>query len=173
MILRYLADALVILGCGYIGILLAGKMDGRIRQLEGLEQMLSQLAFNIGFLSLPLKDAILRTAESQQGIIQSVLRQVSGLMQRFPHMPLREVWEESVRYCQAGLCLEDEDYAALFDFAAHIGQGDVGTELNNIRLTSAKLKLSVEQAREKRKKDGKLCKGLGFLTGMLIVLLLA
>lgn len=173
MILRYLADMLVIFGCGYIGVVLASGLDTRIRQLESLEQMLTQLAFNIGFLALPLPEAIRRTAESQEGMIQNVLNQVTGLLQAYPHITMGEAWDESIRACRGDLCLKQEELAALQEFAQHIGQGDSEAALNNIRLTLAKLKLSAEQAREKRKKDGKLFRGLGFLTGILIVLLLA
>lgn len=173
MILRYFADVLVILGCGYIGITLASTMDKRIHQLEKMEQMLTQLAFNIGFLSLPLPEAMRRTGESQQGIVQLIMQHVTGLMQNFPHISMGEAWEESIHACRDSLELQQEELSALRDFAQHIGQGDGQTELDNIHLTQAKLKLCMEEARAKRQKDGKLYKGLGFLSGILIVLLLA
>ena len=171
--LRYCADIVVILGCGYIGMVLASGMDARIRQLESLERMMMQLAFNIGFLALPLPEAMRRTTETQQGAIRRVLTHVTELMERFPDITMNDAWEEAIRVCKNSLCLEREELTALNEFARHIGQGDSKAELDNIRLTSAKLKLSIEQAREKQKKDGKLCRGFGFLTGIMIVLVLA
>ena len=173
MILRYLLDVFVVFGCGYIGLMLASGLDTRIRQLESLEQMLSQLAFNIGFLALPIHEAIRRTADSQQGAVKDLLNHITGLMQTFPHITMKEAWEEAIRACENSLYLEKEECAAFDDFARSVGQGDREAALDAIHLTSAKLKLSIEQAREKRKKDGKLCKGLGFLSGIFIVLVLA
>lgn len=173
MILRYLADALVIFGCGYLGLHLTSAMDARIRQLENMGKMLTQLAFNIEFLLLPLPEAIKRTTESQQGVVRALMQHITGLMQAFPHISMGEAWEESVYACKRNLHLAPEELSALREFAQHIGQGDSQVASNHIRLTQAKLKLCLEQARAKRQKDGKLYSGLGFLTGILIVLLLA
>lgn len=173
MILRYLADALVIFGCGYIGLYLTSAMDARIQQLESMEAMLTQLAFNIEFLLLPLPEAMKRTAESQQGVARLIMQHITGLMQAFPHISVGEAWEESIYACKKNLHLAPEELSALREFAEHIGQGDSKVAANHIRLTQAKLKLCMEQARSKLQKDGKLYSGLGFLSGMLIVLLLA
>ena len=173
MILQYLADMTVILGCGYLGVLYGAKTDRRIRELENLEQMLTQLMFNISFLSLPLAEAIRRTAQSQQGSIRYLLEQVTGLLDTYPHITMREAWAESIRACRGGLSLNPEDLYALESFAENIGMGDCENAKSNIQLTLARLKLNCEQAREKKQKDGKLCKSLGFLSGILIVLLLA
>ena len=171
--IRYCLDMFVIFGCGYIGFMLASGLDTRIRQLEGLEQMLGQLAFNVGFLSLPIGEAVSRTADSQEGAVKLLLNHVTELMQRYPHITMREAWEEAVRYSQKELCLEQDDLMTMDDFAKYVGQGDKDSALNAMQMASVKLKISIEQAREKQKKDGKLCKGLGFLSGIFIVLVLA
>ncbi len=171
--LRCLLDLFVIFGCGYIGVILASGLDTRICQLESLGQMLNQLAFNIEFLSLPIHEAILRTADSQHGTVKELLNQVTELMQKYPHITMREAWEEAIRACREGLCLKEDEFATFDVFAKYVGQGDKKTALDAVHLTSAKLTISIEQAKEKQKKDGKLCKGLGFLSGVFIVLVLA
>lgn len=171
--IRFLLDLFVIFGCGYIGFMLASGLDSRIRQLEGLEQMLGQLAFNVGFLSLPIGEAVSRTADSQEGAVKLLLNHVTELMQKYPHITMREAWEEAVRYSQKELCLDQDDLMTMDAFAKYVGQGDKESALNAMQMASVKLKISIEQAREKQKKDGKLCKGLGFLSGIFIVLVLA
>lgn len=173
MILRIVLDVFVIFGCGYIGWGFSKGMETRVAQLESLNRMLSQLAFNIGFLALPMEEAVGRTAESQEGAVKELLLKVSIFLKNYPHITVKEAWEEAVYHCAAMLCLEQDEIATMTLFAEHIGQGDIETALNAIRLASAKITLSTEEAREKSKKDGKLCKKMGFLCGALLVLLLA
>lgn len=172
MTARWIANIAVVLGCGYIGVVFASRMEARVRQLEALEAMLTQLAFNIGFLALPLSEAMRQASSGQRGVVRRLLEQVTGLLAGRPEITMKEAWEEAIRRQTGGLCLKQPEMDALYAFAAHLGQGDSKDALDNIQLTAAKLKLARESAQAERARDGKLCKGLGFLTGMLIVILL-
>lgn len=148
-------------------------MGRRIRELENLEQMLMQLMFNVTFLSLPMAEAIRRTASSQSGEIRIFMEHITGLMDMFPHITAEEAWQESVRYCGYSSVLCAEDISVLNAFAQNLGQGDANHVKNAIQLTLARIKINIEQAREKKQKDGRLCKSMGFLCGILVVLVLA
>lgn len=54
MMAKLIADLVVILGCGYLGMFAAAKGDAGIRRLESIEAVLTYLAFQIGFMKLPL-----------------------------------------------------------------------------------------------------------------------
>ncbi len=173
MIFRYLADMTVIFGCGYLGILYGSRIDRRIRELEQMEQMLNQLLFNIHFLTLPMAEAIRRTAQSQEGSVRLLLEHITGLLDVYPHITMEEAWRESLLAGEDKMFLCEEDISALHAFADNLGKGDREHAKSNIQLTQARLKLHLERAWEKKRKDGKLCQGLGFLSGILIVLVLA
>ncbi len=172
MSLKPLAAAAVVLGCGYLGMVAASGLDLRIVQIEQLMKMLQQLEFHISFLSLPLPEAIRRTATMENGVVQKMLRQVSVLLDKVPGITVGEAWQDAVRSNRKNLCLKQTEFDALDEFTSFVGRGDTEAECNNLKITAAKLKLSMEQAKEKRKRDGKIYRGAGFLAGILIVILL-
>lgn len=169
--LRRIAALTVVLGCGYLGMLFAARMGRRIRQLEGFEAVLTQLAFNIGFLALPLTEALERTVSGQRGEVRGLLEQIVTYMKERPDVTLQEAWKKSLQLHSGRLCLKQPEIEALYAFAAHLGKGDRQDALENIRLTAAKLKLVREGAQAEQARDGKLYRGLGFLSGILIVIL--
>lgn len=172
MMLMLIADVIVVLGCGYIGAVLASRIDSRIAQIDELEKMLAQLAFNIGFLALPMKDAIKRITAAQGGAVYKILKQTSELMEKYPDITVGEAWNEAIKCNKDLLCLKPDELEALRDFTCNIGKGDCQQSLDNIHITAAKLKLAKEEAVGEKNKNGKLYKGTGFLLGMLIVILL-
>ncbi len=172
MIGRWIANGIVVLGFGYLGLLFAARLDSRVREIETIEKMLTQLSFYIGFLSLPMAEAIQRTAQGQQGSIRLLLDQINDFLQEYPHLPMDEAWEEAVRRHHRKFYLKEEEIQILLDFSKHLGMGDKETVLNQIRLTNAKLKLVGEEAKMEREERGKLYRGIGFLSGMLVVILL-
>lgn len=153
-------------------MLVASGLRLRIVQIEQLMKMLRQLEFHIGFLSLPLPEAIRRTATMENGVVQIILKQVSELLEQSSHMSVGEAWQTAVRTHRKKLCFKQAEFDALYEFTSYVGRGDTAAECNNLKLTAAKLKLSMEQAKEKQKRDGKIYQGAGFLAGILIVILL-
>lgn len=169
--MRWLAGIAVVLGCGYIGIFFSGRLYRRVQQIEALESALSQLAFCTGFLALPLADALRRSASGQSGAVRRLFWQTAELLTERPGIQPGEAWEEAVRRQEPALCLKPQELEALKNFAAHLGRGDKTDILDNIRMTSARLKLAEDAARAEFARDGKMYRGLGFLAGIFIVIL--
>ncbi|MBO5364348.1 MAG: stage III sporulation protein AB [Clostridia bacterium] len=169
--IRWIANAVVVLGCGYLGIAYSKRMDARIRQLEILEQIFVQLGFNIGFLAMPFSLALKAAAKSQQGVLCRLFGSMAERMIRTPNLPPKIVFQEALEECK-GVCLKQAEVEVLEEFMSHAGQGDRENTMDGIRMTEAKLKLVMEQALAEREKDGKLWRSMGFLTGLLLVILL-
>lgn len=172
MTIRFIAYLSIILGCGYIGLYMASAIDKRIKQLIGFENMVKQLSFNIGFLSLPIRDAIYKASETQEGTIKKIAENVSGIMLGRPDVTMQYAWGCAIKNYKDSLYLKESEIMILEDFSVNIGSGGKEETLDCLKATSAKLHLAIDSARSEQLKDGKLYKGIGFLTGMLIVILL-
>ena len=172
MIIRCLAYSIIIMGCGYIGLYMSSSIDKRIEQLNDFEYMLKQLSFNISFLSLPMQEAIYKVSETQKGVIRKITENVSGLMLGRPDITMQFAWNHAISNYKNSLYLKESEISILEDFSTYIGNGDKDETLACIRAASAKLHLAADSARDERMKDGKLYKSIGFLSGMLIVILL-
>lgn len=169
--MRWIAGACVVLGCGYVGVSYAGGAEMRIRQLKTLEQILCQLEFNIDFLLQPFPGALKKVAGSYPGALGQLLWSAADRVERTPNLPFEKSVQQALEET-AGIRLKAEEREILLEFFRHTGQGDREKTRDGIRLTGAKIRVVREQAEEEREKDGKLWRSMGFLGGLLIVLLL-
>lgn len=172
MMIKYIADIIIIMGCGYIGVYMAGKINKRITQLNCFEAALKQLSFNIGFLALPIREAVLKASETQEGVTRKILENITGLMLGRPDISLQYAWQKAICNHKDEIFLKDTEILILEDFLHNIGQGDKNETLNSINAATAKLHLASDEAKAEQEKNGKLYKGMGFLAGILIVILL-
>lgn len=169
--MKCLADIIVVLGCGYVGAVFASHIDIRVRQLETLEAVLTRLGFNIEFLSLPFAEALQRASREPDAVCR-LLENAAERMQKNPGLLPDRAFEEAMHRFGRSLCLKQPELDALRELLTYAGRGDEANTMNSIRLTAAKLQLAREDALALRSRDGKLYRGLGFLAGMLIVVLL-
>ena len=70
------------------------------------------------------------------------------------------------------LNLTDGDIQIITDFFKTLGSGDREKEKNNIRITALRLKMAVEEAKIEAEKNSKMYRGLGFLSGIFLVIVL-
>lgn len=168
--LKAVSAAVIVMGGGYIGGLLASRYSVRAVQLRQLSGAMEQLSFNIGFLKMPAATALAETGRSGRGAISSVLTYASEKITsgRTP----AEAWEEAIRRYSGKLCLTEEDSEILSVFARSLGIGDVESELSNIRAASARLKLALSNAEAERDRMSRLTRGAGYLGGMLAAVIL-
>lgn len=159
------------LGCGYLGISFARMQELRTRRLELLEQMFRQLEFNIVFLLKTFPEAIKSVAESYKGMLGRLFQKVADRMLKNPNQPPEEAFRFALEDGE-GNCLKEKEKEILEEFFRHMGKGDRERVGDGIRMTMAKLKALREQVERDRKKDEKLWRSMGFLSGVFIVLLL-
>lgn len=168
--LKVLASGIIILGGGYIGLLIASGFEVRVRQLEQLRLALVQMEFSIGFLKLPLAQAIEGAARSRNGAVSEILlsaaKDVSGGLS--PSAAL----ERAMLKNRSELCLKNTDIEIMTEFALRLGEGDRDSELCNINAACAKLKLAYDEAVCDRDSRAKLWRGVGLLAGCFAVVLL-
>lgn len=169
--MRWIAGGLVVFGCGYLGISFAGGLERRIRQLEILEQLFRQLEFNIVFLLRPFPEALKSVADSHKGPMGTLFSGIADCVTRKPDLSPEKAFQFVLDDAE-NVHLKKEEQEILGDFFRHIGAGDREKAGDGIRVTVAKLRSLHEQVTAEQKKDGKLWRSMGFLSGIFIVLLL-
>lgn len=168
--LKAVLAAIIVLGGGYIGNLLASRYAVRVVQLQQLSDAMEQLSFNIGFLKMPAATALAETGRSGWGAISGVLIYAS---ERIAEGKTPSVaWEAAMRHFSSKLCMTDEDSEILRVFVRSMGIGDVESELNNIKAASARLRLALSNAEAERDRMSRLTRGAGYLGGMLAAVIL-
>lgn len=172
MIGKALLGLVVILGGGYLGIVYASRFDSRVQQLEAFRRALSQLEFDIRFLSLPLAEAMEKVAISQTGAVEQIFRETAAGLNRHKGAQVIDVWKSAVQKYRCRLCLTEQDWQSVSSFSHSLGCGDVESEIGNIRAAQMRLSVVEEEARALAKKNVRLYRGLGFLAGIFAAILL-
>ncbi len=170
--LRVIICGIIIAGCGYVGLLLADVYKKRVAQLEDLQNVLSGLEFDIGFMNLPLCEALERCGETAKGGIRDVMMYVCDRLSENRASDMQLLWKRAFDRFDQELCLTQEDKKILIDFSKALGSGDCANEINNIKMALARLKVAETEARELAKKNVKMYRGLGLLAGIFIVIVL-
>ncbi len=169
---RIVVGTIIVFCCSYIGISFSKNAQKRVLQLKAFCEMLNILSFNVNFLTLPLKEAMLRTAESREKIVKNVLMAAVGILDSKADASAKEAWIEAIEQNKSGMALKPSDIEILKALGENFGKGNKEDCLNNINLTIAKLKIVEEEGEEEIKKEGKLWRGLGFLIGVFVVIIL-
>ncbi len=172
MTLKIICAAVVIVGCGYLGILFAARQKLRVRQIEDFLQFLKAVEFNIVFLRLPLTECLGRIAMGSEGVLRKILEEAGSYLIKHKGAGFGEAWDLAVEKNKRGICTGDDVLETLSAFAARFGSGDDEREKNNIAFASAKLQYIRDGFDGRLQSDMKLYRGLGFLSGILVVILL-
>ncbi len=170
--LRLVVCGVIIVGCGYLGLLLSDSYKRRVTQLEDWQNILSALEFNIGFMNLTLREALMRCGDGANGSIRDVMTYICERLSEDRCCDMQSLWKRALDRFGQELCLTQEDKKILIDFSKALGSGDCANEINNIKMALARLSVAENDAREIAKRNVKMYRGLGFLAGIFIVIVL-
>ena len=172
MLISIISAGIIIFGSTYIGVSFANKYELSVNQIVGFINALKMLEFDISYLRLPLNDAFERIAKGQNGVVKSIFEYMAKELSSKKCEDVGILFKRAISNYEKELLIGEEATAVLYDFSKNMGCMDVENEIANIKTASMKLKYFEEEAREKSKYDGKMCRGLGLLTGIFIVIML-
>ncbi|MDR1392262.1 MAG: stage III sporulation protein AB [Clostridiales bacterium] len=169
--LRAIALIMIMFGCGFLGVFYSEKFHKRVLHLVDFQNALNTFKFNVDFLESPLYEA-LKNIATESSVVKKIFENISDKLRNFSNVRIDEIFKEIIHKFEEELFIKDEDVSILVEFSDKLGQGNKEHEINNINLALMKLKLSEEMAREEEKINQKLYRGIGFLVGIFIVILL-
>ncbi len=162
----------MLFGCGYLGILFSYKFKRRVKQLEELQRAMTELEYNMDFVTMTVSDALSSVSNNCETELKYVFLYVAERLKNNPGSDMERVWRRAVDKYRQALVLSGEDIELLMDFSKTLGMGNREKEKNNIKFTSARLKLAEDEARAELEQNSKMYRGLGFLLGIFIVIIL-
>lgn len=167
-----LASAIIILGSAYIGITYASKFEIRVSQIEAFICALKMLEFDISFLKLPLSDSFERISKNQSGAVKKIFSYLAKELEEKKSINSGTLFRRAVEKFKNELLIGENEENVLIEFSDNLGSMNMENEVENIKSAYTKLKFYEAEARELAKKNVKMYRGLGLLTGIFIVLVL-
>nr|WP_272893623.1 stage III sporulation protein SpoIIIAB [Heyndrickxia oleronia] len=170
-VVRVIGAIFIIFSTTWAGFELSKRLSERTRQLRMFRTALQSLEAEIMYGHTPLHEAARRLSTQMPKPIATCFEQFS-LRLTTMETTVKCAWEESLQEIWKLTALKRSEYEILVQFGETLGKHDRMTEQKQIILTLTHLEREEEDARDKQQRYEKMMKSLGFLSGLLVVILL-
>ncbi|WP_338470223.1 stage III sporulation protein SpoIIIAB [Niallia sp. XMNu-256] len=167
-----LAGALLILiATTWTGFEIAKQLTERPRQLRTLKTALQSLEAEIMYGQTPLHEASRRLSQQLTAPINEFFAKFSRKLSE-NETTVRDAWEESLKEIWGRTALKKGEFEIMKQFGETLGRHDRISQQKQILLTLTHLDREETEAREKQVRYEKMVKNIGFLSGLLLIILL-
>ncbi len=150
-----------------IGILISKIYENRVIELKEFKNILNIIKNKIKFTYEPLGDIFIQISKEKETKVEKIFEEIAE------EMKIKQVkiaWEDCIQ--KADISIKQEDKDTLKKLGKLLGQTDVEGQISEIELTESFLDMQIIKAEEERKKNQKLYKTLGIVTGLIFVIIL-
>lgn len=169
--MKIIGAILILIATTWVGFEFAKRLSERPRQLRQLKVALQSLEAEIMYGLTPLAEASLNIAKQMPqplssffSIFAEKLRNADG--------SAHEAWNESLKDTWHLTSLCNGEYEVMSQFGSTLGQSDRQQQQKQIRLALTHLEREEGDAIQSQSRYEKMLKSLGFLGGLLVVILM-
>ncbi len=169
--MKLIGAIIILLATTWTGFELAKRLSDRPRQLRHLKVALQSLEAEIMYGMTPL-------AQASENLSKQMPKPVSYLFERFSYYLVNKedsvdkAWQASIEETWPLTALCNAEQEVMRQFGATLGQHDRSHQQKQIRLTLSHLEREEGEARDRQNRYEKMIKTLGFLLGLLIIILM-
>ena len=169
--IKLLGAILIILATTWTGFEVAKQLTERSRQLRDLKTALQSLEAEIMYGHTPLHEAARRLADQLPNPLQSFFSIFAKKLVE-SETTVRDAWEESLKEIWGKTALKKNEFEIMKQFGETLGRHDRISQQKQILLTLTHLEREEREARDKQQQYEKMLKSIGFLAGLLLIILL-
>jgi stage III sporulation protein AB len=169
--MKIIGAIFIIIATTWTGFEASRHLSERPRQLRLLKSALQSLEAEIMYGHTPLHEAARRLSTQ-------LARPISWFFELFAKKltetdtTVKEAWEESLQEIWKLTAFKQSEYEIMKQFGETLGRHDRLSQQKHIMLTLSHLEREELEARDKQAKYEKMVKSLGFLSGLLLIILL-
>lgn len=169
--MKLLGAIFILIAATWTGFEAARHLSERPRQLRQLKAALQALEAEIMYGHVPLHDAAMHLSKQ-------IPKPLSWFFEGFSKKlvtgdtSVKQAWEDSLQEIWKFTALKQGEYEILIQFGETLGQHDRSAQQKHIILALTHLEREESDARERQSRYERMVKSLGFLTGLLLVILL-
>lgn len=170
--LKIVGAIIVVSATSMLGITFANCHWQRVRELRDLQFALRMLETEIGYTFTPLPIALERIGKKMQTVFKDLFLQTRNFYVKSGELTMEEAWEKALGEIKSRAALKNPQIEVLSELGKCLGVSNKEDQLKYITLTADFLKNEEIAAREAQQKYGKMYKYLGFLGGLVLVILI-
>ncbi|MDQ0220811.1 stage III sporulation protein SpoAB [Peribacillus cavernae] len=168
---KLIGAVIIILSTTWAGFEASRHLSQRPRQLRQLKSALQSLEAEIMYGHTPLGDAALKISKQIPKPLSWFFEIFSGRLAS-GETTVKTAWDESLKEVWKSLALKQGEFEILSQFGETLGRSDRYNQQKQILLTMTHLEREENDAIDRQGKYEKMVKSLGFLSGLLLIILL-
>ncbi|HHW56697.1 MAG TPA: stage III sporulation protein AB [Clostridia bacterium] len=168
--MKLLGMLLVFFSTTSLGYMAAFKYKMRFRILKNLISALNLCKIEVTYSKDPMAEIFITISSSLDKSIKPLFIKAAEILLENKGYSGGEAWEAALKEWDSGY-LKKEDIEILRSFGYGLGKSDVYSQEKNFDLAVELLKRQLSSAEEENKKNEKLYKNIGVLTGLAIIIL--
>jgi stage III sporulation protein AB len=169
--MKLIGAALIIVATSWTGMEAAKQLSERPKQLRHLKAALQSLEAEIMYGHTPLHEASRKLASQLSKPIALLFESFAENLMA-SETSVRNAWEKSLNEIWKKTALKQGEYEILRQFGETLGRHDKYSQQKQINLAITHLEREEGDAYDRQLKYEKMVKSLGFLSGLLLIILL-
>lgn len=170
--LKLVGAVMVIAASGLSGLVVAGNYSRRPRDLRSLRAALQMLETEVAYSATYLPEALRQVAGRCDQATAPLFLRAADELSSMSGVTAAEAWEKALDHYCPGTALKSGDLSILRNLGGSLGISDKEDQIKHLRLAMEQLSAESAAAEEDASRNVKLWSYLGFLGGLLAVLLL-
>ncbi|SFJ31422.1 stage III sporulation protein AB [Thermoflavimicrobium dichotomicum] len=163
---------MVLLAASWAGFFLARNYRERPQQIRQLRSALSLLETEIGYGTRPLIEACEAIAERMDGAISAIFARCAENLKQMDGASTYECFQQAIEQQWPHTTMKKPEKLVLLHFCQTLGRSDREDQLQHVRVAKSNLEVEEMKAREEQGQYEKMCKTVGILCGVLIIILM-
>ncbi|GAW94158.1 stage III sporulation protein SpoIIIAB [Calderihabitans maritimus] len=168
---KLLGAGLTVVACGLMGITVSRNYTLRPMQLRALQSALQMLETEMVFTATPLPEALERIGRHSSLPLSLLFCGASQHLKGNEGYTAAEAWEKALDSFAEYTALTTEDQEILRRFGQGLGNSSTEEQVKNLALAREQLKQQEAKAENVRQRQEKLWRNLGFVVGLVLVLI--
>lgn len=172
LVIKLMLLLLIVSLSAFIGILVSKRYSNRVDEIQDLITALELLESRLNYTYDTIPDAFGFVGKHMRSSAKKIFEIASQKLQIEKSFSASEVFESTIDEEKAFLSLNENDIEVLKSLAVSLGQVDLEGQVKNIRLIGKTLLGQLDEAKAEKNKNFRLCRNMGILTGLAIVIIL-
>lgn len=172
LFVKFVLVLLVFVLATLIGYALAGRFKTRVAEINDMIFALDIFETKIKYTYDSLTTSFLYIADSLKTKVYRLFYITAEQLKENRNMSAGECFKQVVDDEKIFLALNKDDIEIIKGLGICLGQVDIEGQLKNIKLVSESLKKQLNEATEDNKKNFKLYRNMGVLSGLIIMIIL-
>ncbi|HHU85603.1 MAG: stage III sporulation protein SpoIIIAB [Pelotomaculaceae bacterium] len=170
--LKLIGAAMVVAASGLGGLAVAGNYSRRPRELRTLRSALQMLETEVVYSATHLPEALARVAGNCDRLVEPLFSRAAAEFAASTGITAANAWENALIHYYPGTALKPQDLSILRSLGSSLGRSDREDQVKHLHLAMEQIKSAMAGAEEEAARNVKLWSYLGFLGGLITVLVI-